>query len=153
MLVKIRKFKKSDSKEISNLILKIFKEDNLEDVSKKGLRFFTEMHSPENISKTWVGTYVLVGEDLGKIVAVARAKPNGWNTHLFVDKKYRSKGIAGRLDKMREDYHRKIGNREIKINSSPFSLEHHRRLGYSLSGEKSFYHGIPIIPMIKILGN
>lgn len=150
MGLKIRSFKKKDAKEVSHLIIRIFKAIN-RDVSKEGLKFFLNIHSPEHILKNWPDTYVLVVEDKRKIIAVARAKENGWNTHLFVDKKYRGKGLARELEKRREEWHKKKGNKIIKINSSPFSLAHHKKLGYKQIGRKKSYKGIPIYPMKKTL--
>jgi len=153
MTIKIRRFKKRDSKEVSKFLIKIFNEDNSKEVSPEGLNFFLATHSPENIGKNWPKTYVLVVEDKGKIIAIARAKKNGWNTHLFVHKKYRGKGLARELEKRRDKWHKSIGNRSIQINSSPYSLEHHKKLGYKQTGKKKFYHEIPIIPMKKFLEN
>ena len=151
MAIKIRRFKKRDAKEVSNFIIKIFEDDNLKGVSKEGLKFFLKTHSPGQILKKWPDTYVVVAEDKGKIIAVARAKKNSWNTHLFVDKKYRGKSIAKKLERRRELWHKRLGNKIIKINSSPFSLKHHKKMGYKQTGNKKLHHGIPFYPMEKYL--
>jgi|APSaa5957512622_1039677.scaffolds.fasta_scaffold26919_2 GNAT superfamily N-acetyltransferase len=97
MSIHIKEFRTSDSKAVSELISSIFGEDNSEGVSDEGRIFFENNHSPEQIEKTWKETYCLVAMDDGKIIAVARGKENRWNTHLFVDKKYRGKGLAKEL--------------------------------------------------------
>lgn len=151
--MKIRKFKIEDSKEVSRLILNIFKKDNSKGISKEGIDFFIKNHTPQHIKETWPQTYALVVSDNNTIIAVARAKQNGWNTHYFVDKNYRHLGIAKRLDKIMETYHRKIRTKTIKLNSSPYALEFYKKQRYKKRGRKKHYHDIPMYYMEKVLNS
>ncbi len=149
--MKIRRFRREDSEDASKLILQIFKEDNSVGVSQEGIGFFRKNHTPKHIMEAWPQTYVLIVENKNKIIAVARAKKDGWNTHLFVDRKYRKRGIAVQLDEMMEKWHREIGTRLIKLNSSPYALSFYEKRDYKKKGEMSYYQDIPIYYLEKEL--
>ena len=149
MGIRIRKFRVSDSEKVSQLILKIFYEDNLKDVSEEGKDFFQNSHTPEHIKENWRNTYSIIAEENRKIVGIARGKKDGWNTHLFVDGKYRNRRIAIRLLRKIEEWQKRVGNNIVYLNSSPFALKFYERQDYKRKGRKKNYHGIPLYYMEK----
>lgn len=152
MEYRIRKFIKSDSEEISKFLKRIFLKDNLERVSKKGIEFFINNYSSKNIKQKWSSSYVLVVQDNNKkIIGVGRAKEEGFVTHIFVDKKYRNKGIATTFVKRLESWLKRKGNNKIKLNSSLYAIKFWEKLGYKKIGELKRENGLPMYHMEKIL--
>ena len=146
-----RRFKKKDSKEVSSLISKIFREFNAKDLLKGSIQFFIKKYGEKEISEKWTKDYVIVVEDKDKIIAVGRAKKNGWITHCYIDKNYMNKGIGKEIMSRLENWLKRIGKRKILLNSSLYALKFYKKLGYKEIGSKLVYHGIPIYPMKKVL--
>ena len=150
MKTRIRKFKKADAKKVSDFIIKIFKEFNKKNCTKNGIKFFIETYKKENIQKKWLGDYIIIIEIKNRIIAVGRAKKDGWITHCYVDKKYMRKGIGNILMNKLENWI-KLKRNKVFLNSSTFARKFYKNRGYQSSGAKRLYHGIPLYPMIKKL--
>ena len=147
----IRRFKKKDSKEVSNLIFKIFEEFNAKDLPKRSIQFFMEKYSEKEISEKWIKDYVIIVEDKNKIIAIGRAKKNGWITHCYVDKDYMNEGIGKVVMYRLENWLKRTRNRKILLNSSPYALGFYKSLEYKPRGRKKSHHGIQMYPMEKWL--
>jgi len=166
-MIKIRLFVKEDSKLVSNLLLSIFRKFNLDGVSEEGLTFFNKNHSPDKIRRDWAMTYrivkknkeailvhpfaySLVAVNKDSIVAVGRAKYDGWITHCFVSQKYMGKGLGKTLiERMEKWINKKPEIDFIKLNASPLAVGFYENLGYKKTTGKRMYHGLPIYPMKK----
>jgi len=150
MKITINKFKKSDSKEVSDFIIKIFKEFDAKGLSMEAIEFFSELYKKENIEKKWTKDHVIIIRSNKSIMGVGRAKKDGWITHCYVDKNYMGKGIGSILMKKLELWIRNVMKKDkILLNSSPFALQFYKKLGYTEKGKKKMYHGIPLHQMIK----
>ena len=151
MINNIKKFKRENSREVSDLIIKTFKEFNGEDSTKEGIKFFTEMYKKENIEEKWLKDYVIIAKINNKIIGVGRAKKGGWITHCYVDKEYMGKGIGSNLMNELENWIKLTKDDKILLNSSPSALQFYKKRGYKPAGNKLLYHGIPLYPMVKKL--
>ncbi len=151
MDIKIRKFKISYSKKISDFIIKQFKKFNCEDVGEEGLNFFLDSHTTKHIKDNWKENYVVIIEDGNKIIGVGRAKNNGWITHCYVDEKYFHKGLGKKLMQMMEKWIKRNNIKTVFLNSSIFALGFYKRIGYKTIGGMKKHHGIPLYKMKKEL--
>ena len=151
MNIKTRRFKISDSENISDFIIKQFKRFNCESVNEEGLNFFLDSHTTEHIKTFWNKDHVIIIEYEKKIIGIGRAKSNGWITHCYVDEKYFHKGLGKKLMQRMEQWIKRNNIKTVFLNSSIFALEFYKRLGYKTIGGMKKYHDIPLYKMRKEL--
>lgn len=107
--MKIRKFRKGDEKKIKKLISDVLTE--IFKAKPKGLEDL------DNINKNY--RIFWVAEDKGKIIATAGINKEGVAKRLYINKRYRKKGLGQKLYYLQESYLKKKGFKKIKLSTTP----------------------------------
>ena len=133
-MMKIGKFKKEDSIQVSNMIIKCLNEVNSNDYPKTVINFMTKKFSPEEIEKLSQRRSIYVASENRRIVGTVSVDKNAVFS-LFVDTTKSRNGIGTRLMKKAESIVKR-NYRTIKVPSSITAYEFYRKLGYTKSREK-----------------
>lgn len=156
-MIKIRKFRKADTKEVALLIKKTFKRFNSKDYFKKSAvhefinSFDPNKNTISKIYEKFLKTPIFyVAENNNKIVGMVRGRPDRI-VNLFVDEVYQKKGIGKKLVEKFEAVARKYNTKEIKIRSSIFAVPFYEKMGYRKTTGIRNFHGLKVWPMKKTI--
>lgn len=108
--MKIRRYNKKDKREVKRIVTKVLTEI-FKVKPKRGLEDLN------NIKKNYSIFFVV--EDNGKIIATAGVNKEGVAKRLYIDKKYRGRGLGSKLYDLQEGYIRKKGYTKVKLSTTP----------------------------------
>jgi GNAT superfamily N-acetyltransferase len=162
--MKIRRFRRTDAREVGRLIADTFREFNLSyappEEQEKLLGPFRHARSRSagkwaEIERLIQAPWVLVAVDGERIVGVLRGSPGRLHS-LFVRKRVHGKGIGRRLMDAFEKKCRHAGVARITLQSSLYAVPFYEALGYKRStgvrkGPCFDGIGFPYQPMKKTL--
>ena len=133
----IRRFKDTDAKKVSNLIIETMKKSNSSDYPKKLLEDFIKEQTPEKITEWAKWTHFYVVEDNNKIIGCG-AIGAYWGKEdesslfkIFIHPKYQGMGIGRMIVlKLEDDEFAKRANR-IEVPASITAVEFYKKMGYN----------------------
>ena len=143
--------KKSEVKEVSNLIKEIFKEFIGIDYNQEGKDTFLDYIAPNNLRERYnkKNHEFLIAEDNGVIIGIIELRDYNHISLLFVHKNYHSQRIAKNLfnkaNELCKQYNPDI--EEIVVNSSLYAEKIYKKLGFKKVNTKQEKDGIIYIPM------
>lgn len=133
----IRRFEKSDAKEVSDLIATTLRTTNIKDYSKEHIENDVKQFQPNNILErdSWTNIYVVI-ED-GKIIGCGAIGPY-WGKEdesslytIFVLPEYQGRGIGRKIIETLEKDEYFLRAKRIEIPASITALEFYKKMGYS----------------------
>jgi len=127
--MQIRKFRKADARNVSDLIKKCLLEVNNKDYSKKIIDFICKHHVSKKLILYSIERSVFVAEEKGKILGTASLKDNVIKT-VFVNPKFHGKGIGSKLMNTVETLAKKRGCKTVVGPSSITAYEFYKQRGY-----------------------
>jgi len=156
-VIKLRKFRKEDTKATALLIMNTYEKFNSAEFFKKSaVQEYLGYYNPkkktieelyENFQRAPI-FYVALEND--KIIGMIRGRADRI-VNLFVEGKRHKKGIGRLLVNKFEAEAKKKKSKEIKIRASLYATPFYQKMGYKkTSGIKNFL-GLKIYPMRKIL--
>ncbi|MBU3913623.1 MAG: GNAT family N-acetyltransferase [Nanoarchaeota archaeon] len=154
-MIKIKKAKLSDAKEISNLKRETFERINGKDYTKEQIKDFNNLNTVNklinNIKKSgnWKRKIFCAwkGDKLLGVIDLERNKIGG----LFVKHGLIGKGIGSKLLKFIEDYARKKRISKVYLFSTKFAFDFYSKKGYKLIRKKPTKNRFTNLKMEKIL--
>jgi GNAT superfamily N-acetyltransferase len=156
VILKIRKYRDSDLKDVARLISKTFGRFNSDEGSKKSVENYIDTYTPlkknlvrikENFDRCAIFYVAVDGE---KIIGIVRGREDKI-VNLFVDGEYHKRGVARRLIVKFEKVAKDIGSKSIKINSSLYAIPFYEKMGYKKVGSASKLFGLNVQKMRKRL--
>ena len=153
--MKIRKFRKSDTKRVTDIIRKTAPEFVKKDFTKKSLKryidFYDTKKNLKKIEKSFRKTNIFfVAEENNKIAGLIRGEKDRIR-NLFVHGKYHKMGIATKLIKRFEKEAIKKKSKNIKIFSSSYALPFYQKMNYKKTTGKRIKKDVEGYPVKKIL--
>lgn len=155
-VMKIRKFKISDTISVANLISKTFATFNNKEGTKKAVQKYIDLYNPkkndvENIKKGFLRTplFFVAGEK-GKIIGIVRGTKNRV-VNLFVYGEHHGKGVGKKLMQKFEQKARKYYSKEIRMRASLFAIKFYQGIGYKKTTGIRNFMGLKVQPMRKVL--
>jgi len=156
--VRIRKFRKSDIREIVKIKNESFgKFNSCEYFDKKGVEIYMERtnlnKSDEELLKALgvrEGVIFYVAEEDGKIVGYIKGEKNKIG-NLFVLGKSHKRGIGAKLVKKLEEEAIKQGSSRIRIKASLYATLFYEKMGYKKTTGIRNFLGLKVQPMAKKL--
>ncbi len=127
--MRVRKFRKEDAGETSNIIRRCLREINSKDYSKKEIANLYNFFTPSLIIKNSKDRIVFVAVEGHRVVGTASLKENIVLT-VFVNPDIHGKGIGSKLMDRVENLAKKKGYKTIKAPSSFTSFKFYKRRGY-----------------------
>lgn len=155
--MEIRKPKTKEAKEISDLICNTIRHLNSRDINEKQLECWLETNSLEEtqrkIAQKARSSFVLIGDDqiVGYLAMFLETKSLA---SLYIKHDLISKGYGKKLLQFAEEFARKNGVDELKLDSSAFAFDFYKSKGY-IPIKESFHNvdsvKIPVTEMRKKL--
>lgn len=154
-MIKLRKFKKTDSENVAFLIFNTYKKFNSKEFIKKSaiqeyLNFYdTAKNSNEQLYKRFLKTpiFFIVIEN-NKIIGMIRGTSERI-VNLFVEGRKHKKGIGRLLVNKFELEAKNQNSKEIKIRASLFATSFYQKMGYKKTTGIRNFRGLKIQPMKK----
>lgn len=136
ILMKIRKFKEKDAKEVSDLIIRTLKETSIKDYSKAYIENLSKAQSTKALIEFSKTNNFYLGEEDGKIVACGAIGPykdkkdEACLYKIFIDPAYQKRGYVREIMKTLEKdlYYQKA--KRIEVPASISALDFYLKLGY-----------------------
>lgn len=128
-MMKIRKFKKEDAKQISILIRKTIKKFMVK--NSKSYYFWYYYYSPERLTRLSRIREIYVAEEDKKIIGTSSVNRN-YLLGVYVDPKQHGKDIGTKLVKKIEKVTKKKGYKKIKTFSAVGAVKFYEKLGYRI---------------------
>jgi predicted GNAT family N-acyltransferase len=148
---KIRKFKKTDTESVAELICKTFTDQNAKENSKQAQELFLQYNTPNKILELSNTTDIFVAEIQNRIVGVIVGIDNNRVIRLFVNKKFQGIGIAKTLLQKIETMYKKRGAKKMHIRASLYAQNFYAAMGYKKATRRLTKFGVIHQPMIKKL--
>ncbi len=133
--MQIRKFRKEDTRKVSNLIIKCLKEVNSKDYSKKIINFMCRHFSSKKIIDISKKRQIYVAVKNNEIIGTASLKKNVILS-VFVNPAMHRKQIGKRLMRKIEQQAMKKGYKSVELPSSLTAFDFYKKLGYKKVREK-----------------
>lgn len=130
----IRKGKKEDAKEISNLIKRSILATHTEVYPKDEIDHKMSIYSVERVKEYMEKGEYFVAEEDGKIMGCVLAKEDDMRS-LYIDPKYMRKGLGTQLAQIAEDCIRNNGYDFVNIWASLVSVDFYAKRGYEILGD------------------
>ena len=150
-LIIIKKVRKENSKEISELIFRVFNKFIANNFEEQSIEKWLHGHSPREQEKRMKIRDIYVALDKNKIIGVIEGNKQDKIVGLFIDEKYQRQGIAKILVKRIELLYKKRGIKKIKIFSSLYAQKFYKKVGYKKSTKLIKKDGMVYQPMEKDL--
>jgi len=152
-MMRIRKFKTEDAKEVSRLISKTLRKINSKDYSKKTVNTLINHRSPKKIiSKSETRHYYLAVEG-SKIIGVGSYSEDDLHS-FFVLPEYLGKGVGRKIIERVLKEVVKEGIKVMNCASTPYAENFYKKIGFKKIKKKTvdyFGYKLPIILMKKRL--
>jgi ribosomal protein S18 acetylase RimI-like enzyme len=132
----IRRFEKSDAKEVSDLIARTLREVNIRDYSKEYIENDIKILTPEYLIERskWTHCYVVCKDD--KLIGCGAIGPY-WGSEeesslftIFVLPEYQGRGVGRKIIETLEKDEYFLRAKRIEIPASITACEFYRKLGY-----------------------
>ena len=127
----IRKGKKEDAKEISELVKQSILATHTEIYPQDEIDHKLSIYSEENVKEYIEKGEYFVAEEDGKIIGCVLAKGNDMRS-LYIDPKYMRKGLGTQLAQIAEDCIRNNGNDFVDIWASLVSVDFYKKRGFKI---------------------
>jgi GNAT superfamily N-acetyltransferase len=127
--MRIRKFRKEDAKEVSNIIRRCLREVVSKDYPKKAIVGLCDFFTPALLIKNSKNRHLFVAVEKDKIIGTASLKDNTALT-VFVNPDIHGKGVGSKLMDKVEGLAEKNGYKIIKLPSGLSSVEFYKKRGY-----------------------
>ena len=134
-----------------NLIWKVFQEYVAPYYTKEGIDFFhsTYIDGERFRNKIKNGEEIMFGAFVqNELVGVLILSCNNTVSCAFVDGKYHRMGIGKALFEMVISELKQRGEKELKLNASPYAIGFYHALGFEDMDVQSDYNGILYTPML-----
>ena len=155
--MKLRKFQKSDTKDVALLISRTYKKFNSSDYfDSKAAKDYINFFNPNKTSEKEIfeifskASIFYVAEENCEIIGTIRGNPDRISS-LFVDGTQHKKGIGKKLLLKFEKESSKQGFKEIKLRSQLFSVIFYEKMGYKKTRGIINANGLKVYPMRKVL--
>jgi predicted N-acetyltransferase YhbS len=127
--MRIRKFRKEDAKEVSNIIRRCLREVVSKDYPKKAIDNLCDFFTPSLLIKNSKDRALFVAVEDDKVIGTASLKGNMAFT-VFVNPDIHGKGVGSKLMDKVEKLAKENGYKTIKVPSGLSSIEFYKRRGY-----------------------
>jgi ribosomal protein S18 acetylase RimI-like enzyme len=155
--MRIRKYRKSDTKQVADLIVETFRKYNgREYYTKSAIRRYldqydTKKNSLEKLHAAFLRSVpFFVAEDGLRIVGMIRGSKNGIG-NLFVLGSCHRRGIGEKLVKRFEKQVRKLKSKKLKVRSTIFATPFYQSMGFKKTTGIRNFRGHKMQPMKKDL--
>ena len=149
--VEFRLMRPKEAADVSNLVLQVFAEDVAPDCDAQGVEAFARYVDPGALQqRSEHGYIVMVASVQDYIVGAIELREHEHISLLFVDPRYRGRGIARELLARALDLTRSRGHRVAKltVNSSLYAVPFYESLGFCAKGPAQSRSGIRYTPMV-----
>ncbi len=149
MDITYRKAVADDAEAISKLIIESQREFCFHEYTGEGRKLMQELCSVPAISGYINrGDVYFVAEGEGEVVGVAGVRDSEHLSHNFVASAWHRRGISNRLWQLTREACLARGNPgRFSLNASTFAIPVYERWGFTVTGPKSFEHGLAFTPM------
>jgi predicted N-acetyltransferase YhbS len=127
--MRIRRLRKEDATEVSNIIRRCLKEVNYKDYSKKIIISLCNFFTPSLIIKNLKDRTTFVAVENDKVIGTASLKGDKVFT-VFINPDIQGKGVGSKLMDKVEDLAKKKEYKIIKVPSGLTSLGFYKKRGY-----------------------
>lgn len=127
--MRIRKIKKEDAVEVSNIIRRCLREVNSKDYPKKAITGLCNFFTPDLIIKNMGDRTMYVAVEEGNVIGTASLKGDKVFT-VFVNPDYHGRGVGSKLMDKVEELARDKKYKILKVPSGLSSLDFYRHRGY-----------------------
>ncbi|MFA6460903.1 MAG: GNAT family N-acetyltransferase [Candidatus Woesearchaeota archaeon] len=127
--MRIRRLRKEDATEVSNIIRRCLREVNSKDYPKKVITSLYDFFTPDLIIKNMSDRTIYVAVEKDKIIGTASLKEDTVFT-VFVNPDLHGKGIGSKLMDKVEELAKKEGYQVLKVPSGLSSVEFYKHRGY-----------------------
>jgi len=154
-MIKYRKFRDQDVKDVAQLMPRVYKEFNSEEAAPEKIQEFHDYIDPRKNSNKELLQKIkrpvfFVATDNGKIIGIIRGMPDRL-TSLFVEGKYHKKGIGKQLFEFFQKEAVRQGSKSIKVRASLFATSFYQKMGFKKTTGRRKFRGMAIQPMKKPL--
>ncbi len=149
-MMTIRRMKKSDVIDVSNVICDALRYTNAQDYSEAVINRLCDIFSPENISEKMEGRTVFVALDDDEIIGTVSLEQNTVKT-LFVSPNHQGKGVGSQLMNAVEASATKAGRVSLTLSSSLTAQSFYKKLGYEVQKSEFFGEEETILMQRKLL--
>lgn len=153
-MIRIRKFKITDTERVSYVISRVFLEFNNKEGSKIAVQRYIDSfdikNGLENVKNKFLKSKIFfVALNNKEIIGLIRGNKS-YIIGLFILGSYHNKGVGGRLMGIFEKECKKLGSRGIRIRSSIFAIKFYEKMGYKKSTGIRNFKGLKVQPMRKV---
>ena len=127
--MRIRKIKKEDAVEVSNIIRRCLREVNSKDYPKKAITGLCNFFTPDLIIKNMGDRTMYVAVEEGNVIGTSSLKGDKVFT-VFVNPDYHGRGVGSKLMDKVEELARDKKYKILKVPSGLSSLDFYRHRGY-----------------------
>lgn len=146
-----RELHSGEEEKVCELVMDCFDEFIAPEYSQDGIEEFRNYVYPDALGHRLRNTdnFAILAMDEEQVVGVIEVRAYNYISLLFVRKEYHKKGIAKRLIQQAiercKQYNPSL--KMININSSPYTVEIYRRMGFIQTDKEQVLNGIRFIPM------
>lgn len=148
--MRIRKFLKSDAKELSELMRETVVKSNSKDYSKEAIKCLCDAYSEEKLMKDSKKMDIFVAAKNSKLLGTISLDEDKIS-RMFVLPEYQGQKIGSKLIKYVEQFAKKKGITVLCVRSSLTAYGFYQKLGYQKTRKASNKFIGPIIWMKKIV--
>jgi len=154
-MIKYRKFRDQDVKDVAMLMPRVYKEFNSEEATPEKIQEFYDYIDPRKNSNKELLQKIkrpvfFVATDNSKIIGIIRGMPDRV-TSLFVEGKYHKQGIGKKLFEFFQKEAIKQDSKSIKVRASLFATSFYEKMGFKKTTGRRRFRGMAIQPMKKTL--
>jgi GNAT superfamily N-acetyltransferase len=136
--ITIRRFRDSDAKALSGLIVKTLRTTSAKYYQKRFIDYFVRRRSPKALKELSGKTTIFVALSGKRIVGTVNLSPIGGVGSLFVHPSYQSRKVGSKLVCYLLRQARKRRLKRVRGNSAINAVEFYRKLGFKV-GRKTVY--------------
>lgn len=138
--MEIRELESSELEDALKLVWEVFSEYEVSDYSEEGINeFWNFIHDTSELKKLSIyGAF-----DKKQILGVLAGRKEHISL-FFVDQNYQGKGIGRKLFNSFKD---RVQEKEITVNSFPYSVKIYEKLGFNIVDKEQIKNGIRYVPM------
>ena len=127
--IRIRKLRKEDATEVSNIIRRCLREVNSKDYPKKAITSLCNFFTPDLIIKNLGDRTIYVAVEDDKVIGTASLKGDKVFT-VFVNPDYHGRGVGSKLMDKVEELAKDKKYKILKVPSGLSSVEFYKHRGY-----------------------
>lgn len=134
--MRIRKFRKEDSRKVSNCIRLCLKQVNSKDYPESVINYMVDYFSPKTLVYLSENRKAFVAFDQDELLGTGSLEGNEIHT-LFVKPKHFDRGVGKKLMTKLESEAKKDNYSFVKLSSSLTAIDFYLKLGYKKVSEKN----------------